>query len=251
VITDLKPYSQYKDSGIKWLGELPEGWKVRRQGIVAELRVSNVDKHIVEGEIPIRLCNYVDVYKSDRIQAGMKFSAGTAQRSEVNRFRLQIGDVLITKDSETWDDIASPALVEDEAGDLVCGYHLAILRPRSELSGAYLFRVSQSMEVASQYHVSANGVTRFGLTHGAIKRVTIPLPPLADQRAITCFLDHVDSRIQRFIKAKNRLIELLEEEKQAIIHSVVTRGLDPDASLKSSGVDWLGDVPEHWQVGSQ
>jgi type I restriction enzyme S subunit len=248
VIAALKPYPAYKDSGIEWLGELPEGWEVRRQGSVAELRVSNVDKHVVEGEIPVRLCNYVDVYKNDRIRAGMTFSVGTAQRSEVNRFRLRTGDVLITKDSETWDDIASPALVEDEADDLVCGYHLAILRPRYGLSGAYLFRASQSTEIASQYHVSANGVTRFGLTHGAVKRIAIPLPLLADQAAIARFLDHVDSRIQRLIAAKERLIELLEEEKQAIIHRAVTRGLDPDVPLKPSGVDWLGDVPEHWEV---
>lgn len=248
MIADVKPYTAYKDSGVEWLGELPEGWEVRRQGSVAELRVSNVDKHVVEGEIPVRLCNYVDVYKNDRIRTGMAFSVGTAQRSEVNRFRLRIDDVLITKDSETWDDIASPALVEDEADDLVCGYHLAILRPRSGLSGAYLFRASQSTEIASQYHVSANGVTRFGLTHGAIKRIAIPLPPLADQAAIVRFLDHVDSRIQRLIAAKERLIELLEEEKQAIIHRAVTRGLDPDVPLKPSGVDWLGDMPEHWRV---
>ena len=76
----------------------------------------------------------------------------------------------------------------------------------------------------------------------------VPIPPLDEQAAIVRYLDHVDRRISRYIRAKQRLIELLEEEKQAIIHRAVTRGLDLDVPLKPSGVEWLGDVPEHWQV---
>lgn len=248
MIADLKPYPAYRDSGVSWLGEVPKEWEVRRQSNLMELRISNVDKHQIEGERQIRLCNYVDVYRNDRIRAEMSFSQGTALDGEVTRFRLRRGDVLITKDSESWDDIASPALVEDEADDLVCGYHLAMLRARPGLSGDYLLRVSQSAPVASQYHVSANGVTRFGLTQGGIKRIEIPFPPLEDQVAIVRFLDHIDPQIQRFIAAKQRLVKLLEEEKQATIHRAVTRGLDPDARFKPSGADWLGDIPEHWEV---
>lgn len=248
MITDLKPYPAYQDTGVEWLGQIPSGWAVRRQSNLIELRISNVDKHKVDGERPVRLCNYVDVYRRDRIRADIPFSSGTALDSEVERFSLRRGDVLITKDSESWDDIASPALVECEAEDLVCGYHLAILRPRPELSGAYLFWASQSLPVASQYQVSASGVTRFGLTQGDIKRVEIPLPPLEDQTSIARFLDHVDSRIHRFISAKERLIKLVTEENQAIINRAVTRGLDPSVSLKPAGVDWLGDIPEHWNV---
>jgi type I restriction enzyme, S subunit len=248
VITDLKPYPAYKDSGVDWLGEVPEGWEIRRQSNLMDLRISTVDKHQVDSERPIRLCNYVDVYRNDRIRAEMSFSRGTALDEEVKRFRLQTEDVLITKDSESWEDIASPALVEDGGEDLVCGYHLAILRARRGLSGAYLFWTSQSLPVAHQYHVSANGVTRFGLTQGAIKRIEVTVPPLMDQVAIVRFLDYVDSRIQRLIAAKEQLVELLEEEKRATIHHAVTRGLDPDAPLKPSGIDWLGDVPEHWEV---
>ena len=248
MIAGLEPYPAYKDSGVEWLGEVPEGWEVRRQSTLVELLISNVDKHQVDGERQVRLCNYVDVYKNDRIQAEISFSNGTALDGEIKRFRLRRGDVLITKDSESWDDIASPALVEYEADDLVCGYHLAILRAQRGLSGPYLFRVNQCLPVATQYHVAANGVTRFGLTQQAIKRVEIPLPPPPNQATIVRYLDYVDSRIRRFIEAKERLIELLQEEKQAIIHGAVTRGLDPSVPLKPSGVDWLSDVPEHWDV---
>ena len=92
------------------------------------------------------------------------------------------------------------------------------------------------------------GVTRYGLTHEAIKSPLLPLPPLAEQNAIVRYLDHVDGRIQRYIEAKEKLISLLQEARQATIHSAVTRGLDPDVPLKPSGFEWLGDVPAHWEV---
>ena len=243
------PYPTYKPSGIDWLGDSPAHWDVRRLRNVVDMLVSNVDKHVKEGESPVRLCNYVDVYQGERITDDIPFMQATASESEIARFRLQLGDVLITKDSETWDDIGVPALVEYAASDLVCGYHLAVLRPlKSSLDGRFLFRALQSSMVSSQFHVSANGVTRYGLTHQAIKSILLPVPPLSEQAAIARYLDHADERIQRAISAKERLVELLTEQRQAVIHRAVTRGIDPDAPLKDSGVEWLGEVPAHWEV---
>jgi type I restriction enzyme S subunit len=116
------------------------------------------------------------------------------------------------------------------------------------VEGGYLFRCLQSTCVAYQFHVEANGVTRYGLSHSAIKSTWLPLPSLPEQAAIVRFLDHADRRIRRYSRAKQRLIKLLEEQKLAIIHRAVTRGLDPNVRLKPSGVEWLGDVPEHWEV---
>ena len=247
--TDLQPYPAYKPSGIDWLGDVPAHWDVRRLKSVVDMRVSNVDKHVKDGELPVRLCNYVDVYQSERITEDVPFMRATATASEIARFRLHLGDVLITKDSETWDDIGVPALIDYSANDLICGYHLAVLRPfKSSLDGRFLFRALQSSMVSSQFHVSANGVTRYGLTHQAIKSVLLPLPPLAEQAAIARYLDRADERISRAISAKQRLVELLTEQRQAVIHRAVTRGLDADAPLKPSGVEWLGDVPAHWDV---
>ena len=187
------------------------------------MRVSNIDKHTKDEEQPIRLCNYVDVYKNDRIRSGMAFMRATATTDEIERFRLRSGDVLITKDSEAWNDIGVPALVEDTQDDIVSGYHLALLRPFLErVDGGYLFRALQSTAVAYQFHVEANGVTRYGLSHSAIKSVWLPLPSLPEQAAIVRYLDHVDRRIQRYIRAKQKLITLLEEQKQALIHRAVT-----------------------------
>ena len=244
----LHSYAAYRPSGLSWLGDLPKHWDVRRLRTVAEMRVSNVDKHAKEGEFPVRLCNYVDVYKNDRIIQGMPFMSATASSGEIQRFRLERDDVLITKDSEAWDDIGIPALVAESAADLLAGYHLALLRPFEETLGAYLARTLESRAVAYQFHIGANGVTRFGLTHQAIQSIRLPLPPLPEQAAIVRYLDHADRRIRRHVVAKRKLIALLEEEKQAIINHAVTRGLDPNVPLKPSGVEWLGDVPAHWSV---
>ena len=250
----LKSYQELKESGVLWLGKVPAHWEVRRLRNVTELRVSNVDKHTKEGETPVRLCNYVDVYKNDRIRSGMPFVAATATADELERFRLRSGDVLITKDSEAWDDIGVPALVQEIDDDVVSGYHLALLRSDAgHLNGEFLYRAMQNRGVAYQFHVRANGVTRYGLSHEAIKSVRLPVPPLPEQAAIVRFLDHADRRIRRYIRAKQKLIKLLEEQKQAIIHQAVTGQINvrtgqPYPTYKDSGVEWLGKVPQHWEV---
>ena len=250
----LQPYPAYKDSGAEWLGEVPEHWRVRRVATVADLAVSNVDKHVREGESPVRLCNYLDVYHNERIGAHLPFMAGTATEREIRKFRLAVGDVLITKDSEDWSDIGVPALVDYAAQDLVCGYHLAMLRPDgASLAGGYLFQALKDSHVAWQCQVAAAGVTRYGLSRNAIRSMRIPLPPLPEQTAIARFLDDADRRIRRYIRAKERLIELLEEERRATIHEAVTGRIDvrtgqPYPAYKDSGVEWLGQVPEHWEV---
>jgi type I restriction enzyme S subunit len=249
VIRGLKPYPAYRDSGVPSLGRVPDHWLVRRQRNVLQMLVSTIDKHSVEGELPVRLCNYTDVYKNERIIDSIAFMRTTATNEELQRFRLQLDDVLIAKDSEEWNDIGVPALVEHAAPDLVCGYHLAILRPRQNvLRSGYLLRALQTQGVAIQYYVLANGVTRYGLSHDAIKSVFLPIPPVSEQAAITRFLDQIDRRIRRYVRAKQKLLALLNEEKQVIIRRAVTRGLDANVRFKSSRVKWLGDLPEHWQV---
>ena len=250
----LGPYPAYRDSGLDWLGSVPEHWVVRRIATVADLRVSNVDKHVKEEEDPIRLCNYVDVYHNDRIRRDIAFMPATASKAEIQKFRMVIGDVLLTKDSEDWTDIGVPALVEYAAADLVCGYHLAMLRPNDALlDPGYLFRALADSGVARQFRVAANGVTRYGLSRHAIRSVRIPLPPVVQQRAIVRFLDRADRRIRRYIRAKERLIELLAERKRALVHDAVTGRIDvrtgqPYPAYKDSGIEWLGKVPEHWEV---
>ena len=245
----LKPYPKYKGSGIEWLGRVPGHWEVCRQDACVRFLVSNVDKNSVEGEIPVRLCNYIDVYRNRRITDKIPFMHATARPEEISSFRVRSGDIPITKDSESWTDIGVPSLVACESDDLVYGYHLAILRPRKDMiTSSFLLRASESQAVMCQYHVAAKGVTRYGLSRNSIKSIRVPIPPLVEQQAIAHFLDWVDRRINRYIRSRQKLMALLNEEKQAIINQAVTRGLDPSVRLKPSGMEWLGDVPDNWEM---
>ena len=129
-------YAKYRDSGVEWLGHIPAHWEVRRLKACATVHLSNVDKKSREGESEVLLCNYVDVYYNERIEGDMTFMAATATRDQIRRFSLRKGDVLVTKDSETWTDIAVPALVDEDLAGVLCGYHLALIRaPLSPLGG--------------------------------------------------------------------------------------------------------------------
>lgn len=257
----LARYPWYKPSGVEWLGEVPEHWEVKRLKATAAYWVSNVDKVPTEDEMPVRLCNYTDVYYHDHIRPDMGLMEGTATPGETRRFGLRVGDVVITKDSEDWSDIAVPALVVESSPDLVCGYHLAIIRPdQLLLTGPFALRALQACAVNQQFQVAATGVTRYGLPKSAIGEAWLPLPDVDEQRAIADFLDYETAKIDTLVARKRTLIERLKEKRTALISRIVTRGLPPDAAtqagldphpnLKPSGIDWLGDVPEHWDVVS-
>ena len=180
--------------------------------------------------------------------------SATATVEEIERFNLCKGDVLITKDSEDWTDIGVPALVEETEDDLVCGYHLALLRPHTgRILGSFLFHALRSQAVASQFRVNANGVTRYGLSHAAIRSVLLPVPTLPEQAIIASFLDHAERRIQRYIRAKESMIKLLDEHKQATIRKAVTGQIDVRTGksyreYKDSRVQYLGRIPQRWRA---
>ena len=244
---------------MEWFEAVPEHWQVIRLENVASYLTSTVDKKSKDGELPVRLCNYTDVYYQDHIRAcdGI-FMSATASEREIARFRMEFGDVLVTKDSEDWQDIAVPALIRETAEDFICGYHLGIIRCSPTVNSGYMFRAMQSEAVNRQLQISASGVTRYGLPNAAVGNVVLPLPPPTEQRAISTFLDLETARIDALVEKKRLLIERLQEYRTALITRTVTRGLPPEAAraagldpsprLKASGVDWLGDVPERWDV---
>jgi type I restriction enzyme S subunit len=230
-----------------WVGDIPEHWEIHRLKHVASVQFSSVDKHTLEGEEPVRLCNYVDVYYNDFITADIEFMSASATQSEVARFQLCRGDVLVTKDSESWDDIAVPSYVAEKLEGVLCGYHLAHIRPHPrKLLGEYLFRAFRSRGINDQFRIAANGITRFGLGKYWLDNGLFPIPSLDEQRSIAAFLDRETARIDMLIEKKQRQIELLQEKRSALISHAVTKGLDPDAKMKDSGIEWLGQIPAHW-----
>ena len=248
-LTDrFSPYQAYKQSDIDWIGRIPAHWKVARLKSFATTRLSNVDKKSTEGQEFVQLCNYVDVYYNEQIDDSIDFMSATATSDQVRRFALQSGDVLITKDSETWTDIAVPAVVSEDLPGVLCGYHLAHIRPLGHCYGGFLSRLFAAIGPRDQFHISANGITRFGLTGDSVRSAVFALPPLPEQRAIAAFLDRETARIDALVEKKERLIELLQEKRDGLIAHAVTRGLDPNVPTKDSGVEWLGEIPAHWEV---
>ncbi|WP_333676593.1 restriction endonuclease subunit S [Dyella sp.] len=244
----LPRYGEYRDIGVTWLGPIPWHWQVQRLKYVCTVFPSNVDKHSRDEESAIRLCNYTDVYYNERITSAMSFLEATASEDQIAKFTLKAGDTIITKDSETADDIAVAAYVPNDLPGVVCGYHLSIVRPRAGIAGSFVKRLFDSVYAKAKFAVAANGLTRVGLGQYALDNIELPFPPFDEQAAIASFLDRETAKIDALIAEQEKLLVLLAEKRQATISYAVTRGLDPNAPMKDSGIPWLGEVPISWSV---
>lgn len=230
----IQAYQKYKPAGTQWIDSVPSHWRVEKLKFVAANNSSNVDKHSYEDEIPVRLCNYTDVYYNDFIKDDLEFMEATATKQEIDRFSLLPGDILITKDSESWDDIAIPALVSEPLKNVLCGYHLSHIRPNDELIiGRYLFWLLSSETINRQFQVSANGVTRFGLPKYYIDNAILLVPPLDEQVAIADFLDEktreFDATVTRIggtkagdVASDDSWIGLIRKYRSALVTAATT-----------------------------
>jgi type I restriction enzyme, S subunit len=231
-------------------GSLPAGWRLEKLKFFAATRNSNVDKTISDDEEPVSLCNYTDVYYNDRITSDLAFMAGSATPAEIEKFQLRRDQVILTKDSEEWDDIGIPALVVEDMPGVLCGYHLSVLEPGLELDGGFLAWLCRSDPLNDQFKLGANGVTRYGLGQYPMKNAFVALPSLVTQKRIAAFLAEKTAQIDALIEKKRALLNRLAEKRQATVTQAVTKGLDPTAPMKDSGIDWLGQIPAHWEVCS-
>ncbi len=216
-----------KPSGIEWLGDVPKHWEVAFLKHIADVRFSGVDKHSHDDETPIRLCNYTDVYKNDRITGDMDLMRATVTSAEIARLTLKAGDVIITKDSETPNDIAVPAWVPKSLPGVVCAYHLGLLRPEPDrVLGEFLFRAIGSARIAQQFHVLATGVTRFALGKHDVKNAVIALPPVEEQKVICKRIDDECQPLDEAIARAEEEIKLIREYRDRQIADVVTGQVD-------------------------
>ena len=244
----LKSYPEYKDSGVEWIDEIPKNWNCSKIKHIADVKISNVDKKSKPSEPDVLLCNYTDVYNNEFIIDNLDFMKATASIEQIKKLSLKKGDVIITKDSEAADDIAVPALVKKNLNNVVCGYHLALIIPAVDIQGDYLFRLLESKQINDQFVIAANGVTRFGISTYPIKNSYLTVPSIKEQEKISSFLDKKTLEIDLTIEKDTRLIELLKEKRTALINHVVTKGLDPTVKMKDSGVEWIGEIPEDWEL---
>lgn len=217
----MERYEKYKDSGIEWLGKIPECWEVKKLKYVANLKSGNnlTSTQIKpSGEYPVY--------------------GGNGLRGYYDQFTHEGDFILIGRQG------ALCGNVNYAQGKFWATDHAVVVQPILEYETIWLGELLHIMNL-NQYSVAA---AQPGLAVEAIKDLSIPYSPLEEQTAIANYLDRKTTEIDALIAQKERLITLYEEEKTALINHAVTKGIDPDAKLKDSGVDWLGEIPEEWKV---
>ena len=234
MIADHKPYPSYKSSGVEWLGNMPVHWKVRRLKYLATLIMGQSPSSEDCSDIPIgppflQGCAEFGIHHPTPAQYCRAPSKISPPGAILMSVRAPVGRLNISN-QEYGIGRGLCAIVPNNE-DL----HTGLAQYQLEVLGHGLNRV-------------ATGSTYEAVSVGDVGNHLSILPPLPEQTAIVRYLDHTDRRIRRYVSSRERLIELLEEYRQVVIHHAVTRGLDPDVRLKPSGVEWLGDVPAHWEV---
>lgn len=219
----LDPKEKFKNTDNEWIGEIPLSWSIGKLKNYSELKISSVDKHIYDYERSVNVCNYTDVYYNEFITNDLELRKGSCTDDEFNKFKLNKGDVIITKDSESPKDIGVPSLVRNDFENVVCGYHLSIIKPlKNKLLGGFLFRQLQSTRIRSYYEVCSNGITRYGLGKLSVLDTPLIIPPLQVQEQIIEYLDKYTKEIDDLISMEQRKIYLLKEYRQSIISEVIT-----------------------------
>jgi type I restriction enzyme S subunit len=237
MIEGLKPYPRYKTSKSPWLGVVPDHWAEKR----AKCFYREVDERSTTGE--------------EELMSVSHKTGVTPRKAHVTMFKAEsnIGHKICRPDdvviNTMWAFMGALGVAR-QVGVVSPSY--GVYRPRrgGELYPNYIDHLLRIESYKTEYLCRSTGInsSRLRLYPDQFLRIPICCPPLEEQAAIVRFLDHADRRIRRYIVAKRRLIALLNEQKQAVIHRVVTRGLDPTVPVKASGIDWLGDVPAHWTV---
>ena len=247
-MTELNPYPSYKSSGIEWLGDVPAHWEVRRLKRVALLNPSKTESRTfltVDTPVtflPMELVGTDGKIDEEVVSASSVWNGFTYFRRD---------DVLVAKITPCFENGKGACLdsLSTEIGFGSTEFH--VLRSSSSILPQFLYRLTTLAEFR---HSGADEMTGAAgqqrVPQAFVANYPLALPPLPEQTAIVRYLDQADERIRRYVSSRERLIELSEEYRQAVIHHAVTHGLDPNVRLKPSGVEWLGDVPEHWEVSA-
>jgi type I restriction enzyme S subunit len=237
MIEGLKPYPQYKESGQKWLGGVPAHWELK-PGHAAFAPRKESNRGMKEKTVLSLSYGRIKVKATDKQHGLVPESYETYQ--VVNE-----GNVII-RGTDLQNDQTSRRIGLSRNRGIISSAYLC-LQALPSITPDYGYQILNVFDLTKAIYRYGSGL-RQNLDHGEIKRLPIFLPPLAEQADIVRFLNHANRKIDGFIRAKRKLIGLLNEQKQAIIHNAVTRGLNPDVPLKPSGIPWLGNIPEYWEV---
>ena len=232
----LHSYPLYKHSGVSWLGTVPEHWSVRRiKTLFRELDERSGDG---QGEL-------LSLTRSNGLVPHWQASNRIASVDDLSNYKVCRSGALVMNRMQAWSGMFAVASQDGLISPDYC-----VFGPVGSCVVKYFEHLFKTPLVVSQFARQSKGIgSGFNrLYTDDFGSIPVLVPPLPEQRAIVRYLDHADRRIQHYITAKRKLIALLEEEKQAVVNQAVTRGLDPNVRLKPSGVEWLGDVPEHWEI---
>ena len=253
MIANLGSYPGNKDSGVEWMGLVPEHWEARRvKGLAKPGYKTFVDGDWIESPYiasnGIRLIQTGNIGVGEYIEKGFRFIS-LETFDNFGCTEVEPDDVLICR---LGDPVARACLAPHLAHRMITSVDVCILKPGEHANAQYLVYAMSCLRYLNWVRSLVRGSTRDRVSRSMLGSFSLPLPPLREQTAIVRFLDHADRRIRHYIRAKERLIELLEEQKQAIIHQAVTGQIDvrtgqPYPAYKDSGVEWLGYVPMHWQ----
>jgi type I restriction enzyme S subunit len=246
-----KAYPAYKDSGVAWLGLIPPHWAISklRYKFAFGKGLTITKENLVEDGIPC--VNYGEVHSKFGFEVNpTKQSLKCVDESYLKAFSnclLSKGDFVFADTSEDLDGSGNFTQLTSDTVTFA-GYHTIIARPESRKNTRYLAYLFDAKEFRTQIQLAVKGVKVFSITQAILRGADIWLPSDDEQKNIAAFLDHETAKIDVLIEKQQRLIELLKEKRQAVISHAVTKGLNPNAPMKDSGVEWLGEVPAHWGV---
>ncbi|MDW2109005.1 restriction endonuclease subunit S [Vibrio sp. 2089] len=237
-------YPEYKDSGVEWLDEIPSHWRCTR--LKRYCKVTDGSHHspkieadgypfISVTDVGVNSINFSDAKRISLKDYGRLVREGC---------KPSIGDVLLTKDGT----IGRACIVKEDMPDFVILSSLGLLTPKEDLINSYLYYYLVSGVNVDQMNSMIHGSALRRMTISKIDDLILVLPSYDEQTKIASFLDHETAKIDTLIDKQQQLIKLLKEKRQVVISHAVTKGLNPDAPMKDSGVEWLGKVPEHWDV---
>lgn len=239
----FRPYPSYKDSGVEWLGEIPSHWRVRRLKHLAALNSESLG----EDTDPSREIVYLDiggVNSLGRIVEREELTFATAP-SRARRI-VRDGDVIV---STVRTYLRAVAPITDPEPGMVVSTGFAVVRPSCDLTTKFAAYALRAPYFVERVVANSKGVSFPAINESEMATYELAAPPEPEQRAIAAFLDRETARIDALVTKKERLIELLQEKRTALITRAVTKGLDPTVPMKESGVEWLGEIPAHWEVG--
>jgi len=244
----LKPYPAYKDSGVEWLEQVPEHWEVRKLKTLctrSALYGANVAATSY-AESGVRFLRTTDITDDGDLKRGGVFLPADLAQD----YLLSDGDVLISRSGTI-----GRSFLYDSMAHGPCAYAGYLVRfvPGHQVLPVFLFLFTKTQAFAGFLRVMAISSTIDNVNGEKYANVLIPLPPLPEQAAIVRYLDYIDRRIRRYLRSKQKLIKLLEEQKQVIIHEAITGQINvrtgkPYPAYEDFGVEWLGQVPEHWRL---